>query len=131
MSLNVIKTLVEFLRWGFEESSERQLLDLVSTNACRIGSIDHGRITLWAKKDCTVEKIRSCSYFSLYQAKLNEVPDSIRHLKSLNTLDLAGNHLKRLPRWIGRLSHLYHLNLGRNRIRTYLSKKFQSIFEFF
>jgi Leucine-rich repeat (LRR) protein len=111
------KTAMEFLQSEFQKFQERQLVNLVHTNACHIGSIDNSRITFWVKKECTVEKIRTCSYLRLYQAELDEVPESIRQLTCLDTMDLAGNRLKRLPRWIGELSHLCNLNLGRNRIQ--------------
>jgi len=111
------KTPMEFLQSEFEKFQEKQLVDLIHTNACNIGSIDNSRITFWAKKDCTVEKIRTCSYLRLYQAELDEVPDSIRQLTCLDTIDLAGNRLQTLPRWIGELSHLCNLNLGRNRVQ--------------
>jgi Leucine-rich repeat (LRR) protein len=111
------KTPMEFLQSEFEKFQQKQLVDLIHTKACHIGSIDNSRITFWVKKDCTVEKIRTCSYLRLYQAELDEVPDSIRQLTWLDTIDLANNRLKTLPRWIGELSHLCNLNLGRNRIQ--------------
>jgi hypothetical protein len=111
------KTTMEFLQSEFEKFQKKQLVDLIHTIACHIGSMDNGRITFWVKKDCTVEKIRTCSYLRLYQAELDEVPDAIRQLTSLDTIDLAGNRLKTVPRWIRGLPHLSNLNLGRNRIQ--------------
>lgn len=110
------KTPMEFLQSEFDKFQERQLVDLVHTSTCYIGTIENDRITFWVKEDGTLEKIRSCSYLRLYQAGLDEVPDSVRQLKCLDTLDLAGNRLKTIPRWIGELSHLRNLNLGRNMI---------------
>lgn len=110
------KTPMEFLQSEVEKFQKKQLVDLIHTNACHIGSIDNGRITLWVKKDYTAEKIRTCNYLRLYQAELDEVPDAIRQLTCLDTIDLAGNRLKTVPRWIGELPHLCNLNLGRNSI---------------
>jgi Leucine-rich repeat (LRR) protein len=127
MALNVMSTALipysppetpmEFVRSEAEKFQRKQLSDLIHTNTCYIGTIDHGKITFWDKKDCTVEKIRTSTYLRLYQAGLEEVPDAIRQLTSLETIDLAGNCLKTLPRWIGKIPHLHHLNLGRNKIQ--------------
>jgi hypothetical protein len=66
------KTVMEFLRAEFEKFQDKQLIDLIWIQACQIGSIEHGRATVWVKEDCTVEKIRTCSYIRLYQAGLDE-----------------------------------------------------------
>jgi len=117
------KTPMEFLQSEFKKlQKKQQLVDLIHTNACHIGSIDNSKITFWVKKDCTVEKIRTCNYLRLYHAELDEVPDAIRQLTCLDSIDLAGNRLKTLPSWIGDLSHLCNLNLGRNRIQELPNK---------
>ncbi len=49
-------------------------------------------------------------------SQLNELPESLRQLTKLQSLDLSGNRLKALPEWLSQLTQLQSLNLGFNRL---------------
>jgi len=51
----------------------------------------------------------------------------VLHLERLEMLDLRYNKLKELPKDIGRLAHLRHLNLSCNRLRTLPSRLLASL----
>lgn len=46
--------------------------------------------------------------------RLHQVPEAIREMKNLQTLDLSKNFIDSLPTWIGELEHLKELDMGRN-----------------
>jgi internalin A len=49
---------------------------------------------------------------------LKKVPESLRSVRGIEVLELAGNAIRELPPWIGELSSLLVLDLSRNRLRT-------------
>lgn len=52
------------------------------------------------------------SELNLFNTGLSRIPDSIRHMKELNTLDLNGLHLRELPIWLADLNLPVRVNWG-------------------
>ena len=53
---------------------------------------------------------------NLSKRGLTELPDEIRHNKSLKVLRLYGNNIQEIPEWIGELESLEKLYLGKNKL---------------
>lgn len=55
---------------------------------------------------------------STRQLKLSNLPEALKHLTQLRTLNLSNNQLTELPEWLGELKHLRSLNLFNNQLTT-------------
>jgi Leucine-rich repeat (LRR) protein len=49
---------------------------------------------------------------------LGAIPESLRHLRNVELVNLSNNKIRELPRWIGELSSLRALDLGENQLQT-------------
>lgn len=59
---------------------------------------------------------RRMQVLSLTECGLSEIPQSIRQMRSLKRLVLAGNEIKEIPTWISELECLEHLDMSSNGI---------------
>src|SRR4051812_32696799 len=82
----------------------QQLLDKLASCHCRAAGCDGHAETL---DDGTL---------FLNSRELDEVPEHIRHLPGMTSLDLSGNQLTSLPEWIGELTDLASLDVSCNQL---------------
>ena len=69
-----------------------------------------------AKLPDSLRNLTSLTSLDLSDNWLAKLPDSLRNLSSLTSLNLAGNRLTELPEWLGDLGALASLNLAYNRL---------------
>ena len=63
-----------------------------------------------------IPKDNQIEVLSLTNCGLDRIPSSIKHCKNLHRLNLEGNQIKHIPRWLSSLDSLEEINLNFNKL---------------
>lgn len=66
--------------------------------------------------DLDIPKDNKIEVLSLTNCGLDRIPSSIKHCKHLQRLNLEGNRIKHIPRWLSSLDSLEEINLNFNKL---------------
>ena len=66
--------------------------------------------------DLDIPKDNKIEVLSLTNCGLDRIPSSIKHCKHLHRLNLEGNQIKHIPRWLTKLDSLEEINLNFNKL---------------
>ena len=66
--------------------------------------------------DLDIPKDNKIEVLSLTNCGLDRIPSSIKHCKHLHRLNLEGNQIKHIPRWLTSLDSLEEINLNFNKL---------------
>lgn len=66
--------------------------------------------------DLDIPKDNKIEVLSLTNCGLDRIPSSIKHCKNLHRLNLEGNQIKHIPRWLTSLDSLEEINLNFNKL---------------
>ena len=97
------------------EEADRRIAEVRSTGSTRL---DLSNLPRGEEVPDSLSDLVSLEQLDLSENKdrLIQVPESIRHLSNLKTLNLNRNYLPQLPEWLGELTLLNELELAHNKL---------------